>query len=181
MKDAKHVLRDVQTVVFDLDGTFYDRTGLARRMVKRLWWCLPLMAIDRLSKGGACWRWIVSTRWHREVYLATMVELIGKYCPRRENVVALFEQCKAQGIQTAIYSDYGAVEDKLRVLHIDPKQFDLLITAPEIGALKPSESAARTVLQRLNADPATTLFVGDRDEKDGEAARRVGAKFLLVN
>ena len=39
----------------------------------------------------------------------------------------------------------------------------------------------RRLMDRLKADPATTLFVGDRDDKDGASARIVGADFLLVN
>jgi phosphoglycolate phosphatase len=70
--------------------------------------------------------------------------------------------------------------DKLKVLNIDPEQFDLLVAAPELGALKPSKPCAEKVMKMLDADPSTTLFVGDRDEKDGETARVVGAKFLLV-
>ena len=173
-------LLHIKTVIFDLDGTFYDKHGLSRRMVRRLWWSLPLMIIDRLSKGGPVWRWIVSTRWHRKVYLPTMVQLIGETCSRKEEVVALLQQVKQRGLQTAIYSDYGCVEEKLKVLGIDPKQFDLLITAPELGGLKPDKTCAQGVLERLGTQAQTTLFVGDRDEKDGAAARSVGAKFLLV-
>ena len=36
------------------------------------------------------------------------------------------------------------------------------------------------VMELLQAHPETTLFVGDRDEKDGESARSVGAHFLLM-
>lgn len=184
MKDVKSepnaVLNGVKAVVFDLDGTFYNRHGMARRMIRRLWWCLPLMAADRLAKGGPVWRWMVSTRWHKDVYLATMTELIGQTCPRREETVALLHACKASGLKTAVYSDYGAVKEKLTVLGIDPNQFDLLITAPELGGLKPSATCARTVLERLGATPDTTLFVGDRDEKDGAAARSVGARFFKI-
>ena len=55
MTDKKNVhsdaLNGVQNVVLDLDGTLYDKTGLARRMVRRLWWCLPLLAAERLAQG----------------------------------------------------------------------------------------------------------------------------------
>lgn len=172
-------LRDIETVIFDLDGTFYDKHGLSKRMVRRLWWCLPLMAIDRVAKGR-CWRWIVATKWHKQTYLPTMARLIGETCPRREETIALLREVKARGLQTAIYSDYGCVEQKLAVLGIDPKEFDLIITAPELGGLKPSKACAQQVLDRLGAKAETTLFVGDRDEKDGEAARNVGAHFLLI-
>ena len=169
--DARNVLSDVQAVVFDLDGTLYDKRGLAKRMVRRLWWCLPLMLTDRLAKGRV-WRWIVSTRWHRKMYLKTMTELIEKHCPRREEVIELAQTAHRMGLKTAIYSDYGAVEEKLEALKVDTENFDLLITAPELGGLKPSKECV---------NPETTLFVGDRDEKDGAAARSVGAKFLWVN
>ena len=178
MKEEKSVLNGVQAVVFDLDGTFYDKRGLALKMVRRLWWSLPLMAIDRKAKGRL-WRWIVSTRWHRQVYLPTMTELIAS-CPKRQEAVALLAECKMRGLRTAVYSDYNAIEEKLSVLGIDPQLFDLLVAAPELGGLKPSEACARKVLEMLHANPETTLFVGDRDEKDGEAARRVGAKYLII-
>lgn len=173
-------LNNIKTVIFDLDGTFYDKRGLSKRMVKRLWWCLPLMIIDRVCKGPL-WRWIVRTRWHKEVYLATMTELIRTTCPRREDVVALFEECKAKGLQTAIYSDYASVGEKLTALGIDPQRFDAIFTAPELGGLKPTKACAQQVLNGLGASPETTLFVGDREEKDGEAAKAVGANFLLVH
>lgn len=179
MKDKKSVLNGVQTVIFDLDGTLYDKKGLAKRMVRRLWWCLPLIAIDRMAEGR-CWRWIVATRWHRKVYLPTMVELIKSTCPRREEVIELAEECRRRGLKTAIYSDYGHIKEKLEVLEVDENLFDLLITAPELGGLKPAPACARKVLERLNADPSTTLIVGDREEKDGAVAKAVGAKYLKV-
>jgi FMN phosphatase YigB (HAD superfamily) len=110
-----------------------------------------------------------------------MVKLIAETCPRREEVVSLLYKVQSQGMRTAIYSDYGCVEEKLQVLGIDPKGFDLIITAPELGGLKPTKACAEEVLKRLGVKAGTTLFVGDRDEKDGEAARRVGARFLLIS
>lgn len=173
-------LTHIKTVIFDLDGTFYDKRGLAKRMVRRLWWCLPMMIIDRVAKGR-CWQWIVNTNWHRKIYLPTMVQLIKETCPRREEVVELLHEVQQRHLQTAIYSDYGCVEEKLQVLGIDPSGFDLIITAPELRGLKPTPACAQQVLDRLGADPQTTLFVGDRDEKDGAAARAVGAKFLWIH
>ena len=173
-------LKGIKTVVFDLDGTLYDKRGLAHRMVRHLWWCLPLMIIDRKAHG-ALWRWEVNTRWHKRIFLPTMVRLIARYHKARPEAVALLDECKARGLKTAIYSDYGNVEEKLAALGIDKSQFVLLVSAPELGALKPSKACAQKVLEMLHADPKTTLFVGDRDEKDGESARAVGAKFLLID
>ena len=45
----------------------------------------------------------------------------------------------------------------------------------------PSEPCARRVMELLNAKPETTLFVGDREDKDGASAKAVGARFLLID
>ena len=204
MTDKKNVLNGVQTVVFDLDGTLYDKTGLALRMVRRLWWCLPMLAAERLARRnmhyvqyasaeeffnaffhsmarGHWWTANMAAIWYSRVYLPQMVRLIKKTCHPRPEALALIEEAKAKGIRLAIYSDYGCVQEKLEALGIDASSFELMVAAPELGALKPSEPCARKVLEMLEAKPETTLFVGDRDEKDGESARAVGAKFYLIN
>ena len=203
MTDKKNVLNGVKTVVLDLDGTIYDKRGLAQRMVTRLWWCLPLLMSERLARRnihytryaseeeffdaffthmarGHWWNKRIAAIWYHEVYLPTMIRLIKKYHSPRPEVMALIEEAKKQGLQLAIYSDYGQVEEKLKALGIDPGLFELKISAPELGALKPSESCARAVMEMLGANPETTLFVGDREDKDGESAKNVGARFLKV-
>jgi len=208
MSDKKNALSDalngVQNVVFDLDGTLYDKTGLARRMVRRLWWCLPLLASERLARKnmhyvqyaseeeffGAFFRYMsrghwwgihTAATWYHTIFMPMMIHLIRRYHHPRPEVMALVKEAKDKGLKLAVYSDYGYVVEKLDALGIDPGYFDLLVSAPELGALKPSEPCARRVLEMLEADPKTTLFVGDRDDKDGESARNAGAKFLLIN
>ena len=194
---------DIKTVIFDLDGTIYDKSGLAGRMVRRLWWCLPLLAAERLARRNAhyvqfaseeeffgfffatmarghWWGPRIAEKWYHYVYLPTMVGLIRKHHRVRPEVREMLQICRKRGLQTAIYSDYGAVTEKLEALGIDPGMFDLLVSAPELGALKPSEACARRVLEMLEADPQTTLFVGDREDKDGASAKAVGARFLLL-
>jgi FMN phosphatase YigB (HAD superfamily) len=206
MSDTRQPLtigQNIRTVIFDLDGTIYDKRGLARRMVRRLWWCLPLLASERLARRnmhyvqyasegeffhafframsrGHWWTVTMAAVWYHTVYMPAMLRLIARHHHPRPETMALIEECERRGIRMAIYSDYGCVVEKLEALGIDPKRFDLLVSAPELGALKPSEPCARRVMEMLQADPKTTLFVGDRDEKDGASARFVGAEFLLV-
>lgn len=198
------VLNGVKTVIFDLDGTLYDKTGLAVRMVRRLWWCLPLLMAERMARRnmhgfqyascdafnaaffatmarGHWWGPDIAQKWYDHVYLPAMVRVLTRHFRPRPEAMELVEACKQKGLQMAIYSDYGCVIEKLEALHIDPKQFDLLVDAPSMGALKPSEACANKVLLMLHAEPETTLFVGDRDDKDGATARAVGAKYWLIN
>lgn len=197
------MLNGVQSVVLDLDGTLYNKTGLAGRMVRRLWWCLPLLAAERLARRNAhyvqfaseeefygfffaamarghWWGPRIAATWYKTVYMPAMLRLIKRHCHPRAEVLAIVDEAHAKGLKLAIYSDYGCVIEKLEALGIDPAIFNLLISAPQLGALKPSEPCARRVLEMLQADPKTTLFVGDRDDKDGASARAVGANFLLV-
>lgn len=198
------VLNGVKTVIFDVDGTLYDKSGLAARMVHRLWWCLPILLSERLARRnmhyvrfaskeeffgyffatmarGHWWGPNIAAQWYEYVYLPTMVRLIAKYHQPRPEVVALMEECKRRGLRMAVYSDYGAVVEKLEALGIDPGDFDLLIAAPDLGALKPCEPCVRRVLEMLEAKPEETLFVGDREDKDGASAKNVGARFLLID
>lgn len=204
MKDEQmKIPADCKTVIFDVDGTLYDKTGIAQKMVRRLWWCLPLLMAERLARKnmhyvqyasadeffaaffyqmarGHWWGPKIAEEWYHYIYMPAMVRIIRKYYRPREDVMAIVAECRKRGLQMVIYSDYGAVIEKLEALGIDPSHFDLIISAPELGALKPSESCARRLLEMLEADPKTTLFVGDREDKDGASAQAVGAQYLKV-
>ena len=178
-QDVQNALNGVQAVVTDLDGTLYTKGDLARRLVAHLWWALPLILIDRLARGAA-WRWVVRTRWHQRIYLPTMARLIGHYCPVRNDVLELLLEAHRRELPIALYSDYGAIDAKLQALGIAPSLFTVMVSAPELGARKPDPQAAEQVLRLLNANPANTLWVGDRDDTDGVAARSIGATFMKV-
>ena len=161
--------------MFDLDGTLYDKRGLAGRVVHRLWWCLPLLAAERLARRdahyvqfaseeeffgaffatmarGHWWSAGIAAQWYNHVYMPTMMRLIRKYHHPRPEVMALVDECVARTADGDLLR-LRFRQEKLEALGIDPKQFDLLISAPELGALKPSEPCARRVMEMLQADP----------------------------
>ena len=77
-------------------------------------------------------------------------------------------------------SDYGHVAEKLEALGIDKKLFDWVISAPELGGLKPAPQLLLQILEKVKVTPKQCLVIGDREDTDGQLAQSVGAMFQLV-
>ncbi|MCL2825214.1 MAG: HAD-IA family hydrolase, partial [Polyangiaceae bacterium] len=100
---------------------------------------------------------------------------------RRNDLVLELEAFRRSGGKTALVSDYPASE-KLQALDV-AELFDVVIANGEPGgpnALKPSPDGFRIAADKLGVDQSRCLVVGDRDDADGEAARRAGMGFRLV-
>ena len=184
-------------VVFDMDGTLYDQPRLRRRMLGQL---AREMFRSRSVKVP---RILAAFRRRREALADRMVsdfarlqyELPG-YEPlavralvtewleqrplpllralRTEGAEALFGRL-ATTHAVAVFSDYRA-EDKLAALGLSAR---FTVAAEDVGRLKPNPAGLQWLMARANADPSRTLMIGDRDDRDGEAARRAGARALI--
>jgi FMN phosphatase YigB (HAD superfamily) len=112
-----------------------------------------------------------------------MEERPGKWlrlCRRRRLLqqVAAFQQA---GGRTALVSDYPA-RQKLAALQSE-NLFDIVVACGEPDGpteLKPSPQGYLLAAQRLGVEPSRCLVIGDRDDADGEAARRAGMDFWQV-
>jgi putative hydrolase of the HAD superfamily len=71
-------------------------------------------------------------------------------------------------------------EDKLRHLGMS-HLLDALITSEEVGVTKPDPRIFQVALQRLNAQPAETVMVGDNWQADVLGALAVGIRPLWLN
>lgn len=184
-------------VVFDMDGTLYDQPRLQRRMMV----ALVRDAIRSRSLGAI--RTLSAFRRHRESLADTAMEdfdaaqyhlpghapeqvraLVADWMERRP--LPLLRQCRAEGVEhlferlarrhvVAIYSDYPPSE-KLAALGLSAK---LTVGANDVGRLKPDPSGLLLLMERAHVAPARTLMIGDRDDRDGEAARRAGVRALI--
>jgi HAD superfamily hydrolase (TIGR01549 family) len=88
---------------------------------------------------------------------------------------------RAAGGKTAVVSDYPAAV-KLAGMRI-ASLFDAVVASGEAGgpaALKPDPAGLLLAAERLRVPPARCLVIGDRDDADGEAARRAGMGFRLM-
>jgi HAD superfamily hydrolase (TIGR01509 family) len=66
-------------------------------------------------------------------------------------------------------------------LGIDPAQFDWVVSAPELGGLKPAPELMQQVAGKMQVQPSECLVIGDRMDTDGEMAKAVGAAFYWIN
>jgi FMN phosphatase YigB (HAD superfamily) len=96
---------------------------------------------------------------------------------RFAGVAELFARLRSSGRRIAVVSDYPA-QEKLAALGLSA---DLSVAAEDEGVnrLKPHPAGLLRVLERLELGPEQCLMIGDRDERDGESARRAGVPYLL--
>ena len=112
-----------------------------------------------------------------------MVERPAKWLKSqtRSGLVRDIEKHKAGGGLAAVVSDYPATT-KLNGMGL-LGLFDLVIANGEtegLTRLKPAPDSYLLAASRLGVSPSECLVIGDRDDADGEAARRAGMSFRLI-
>ncbi len=96
---------------------------------------------------------------------------------RFPDVERVFEKFRSEGRTLAVLSDYPA-ERKVEALGLE---VDLCVSAgdPEVDRLKPNPAGLAHLLERAGVEPEAALVIGDRDDRDGECARRLNVPYLL--
>jgi len=91
----------------------------------------------------------------------------------------LFSKLKEKRIPIGIFSDYSA-QDKLQALNLE---VNVIVSATdlEVDRLKPDPKGLIITASKLKTPVKECLFIGDRDDMDGECARRAGMPYLILN
>jgi FMN phosphatase YigB (HAD superfamily) len=195
---------DTKIVVLDLDGTLYSKHGMVKHMMASAILEWKMMLIERKTrkqlrgiwKGdkdsfyhmyfatmaqGHLFSQDYAKWWYETRYMPLMVKVIQKWHKPVEWLLPFVHQCKELGVRIVVLSDYGHAKEKIQALGLDESIFDWVISAPELGGLKPAAELMNRVAAKMGVQPHQCLVIGDRDDTDGELARSVNAPFVLVN
>lgn len=201
------ILSIVKAIIFDLDGTLYDRKKLRQFVLldmarfilinpagvsdlKILWDFRKVREknahlsghnIEKMQFEWGADKSRVSVekvrRIVKEWMLTRPLQHLSVCCyPEVRDFFALL---KEMDIRTAIFSDYPARE-KLNILNLKP-DVTVCSTDAEVDRLKPDPKGLFVAVSKLRIPIEQCLFIGDRDDKDGECARRAGMPYLIMN
>jgi phosphoglycolate phosphatase/putative hydrolase of the HAD superfamily len=186
-------------VIFDVDGTLYDQNQMRARMLVEILRSHSLdvaLTLRAFRKGReeladqhgdfeARQYELTAARRNRSVehVRGLVAEWIEErplaFLPRcrLDGVDRLFTALRASGKRIAVFSDYP-VAAKLAALGLSA---DISVSACDlgIGRLKPDPAGLQYILERTGVQAAAALMVGDRVDRDWEAARRIGMRALI--
>jgi FMN phosphatase YigB (HAD superfamily) len=199
------VLSSTRVVVFDMDGTLYRqdvvRAHMARMLATHLLWSargrrkiriirrfrqVREELADREERGILVKQYAmvsdelrvgidevrqVTTEWLEERPLPVLARAA------QPAVHQLFNALADAGVRIAVLSDYPA-KDKLAALGLSAEMV-VSATEPEVDCFKPLPVGLERIIVSAGEQAGRMLVIGDRDERDGECARRAGARYLI--
>lgn len=208
LKQKKEVeWKNIKAVIFDVDGTLYDQSKLRKKMLSALLsyyalrpWRLREMLMlshfrsEREKRAGqvcldlenAQYSWCAEKRGYPVHKLRKVVErwIFQHPIPYLADctypgTLELFRVLRQKGIKIAIYSDYKA-HDKLKAMGLEA---DIIVssTDPEVNQLKPQPKGLLYITEQLRVTTTDCLFIGDRQEMDGECALRAQMPYMIID
>jgi phosphoglycolate phosphatase/putative hydrolase of the HAD superfamily len=201
----------LRLLIFDVDGTLYDQGRLRHQLLPRLAaYCLlhPLQGW-RAARILSAWRRSlemlrqsegrlripetqmeatvratgVSARAVKDVlnrwFYAAPLPLLASCV--RPGLLRLLDEAASRGVQCAVLSDYEATA-KLQAMGLAGR-FQAVVSSsdPRVQTYKPDPAGIRVLLDELGVAPSEALYLGDRLDVDGGAARAAGVGFVLID
>ena len=194
----------MKLVVFDVDGTLYRQRALRLLMLRELLQHCVMTATMKPAQVLSTYRSIREKLGEAEVEgfeallvartarqtgctHATVVSIVSEWMEHRPLrhlascryplLPELFSGLKLRGKIIGVLSDYPA-RGKVDAIGLVP---DYIVAAgdPGVGVLKPHPRGQQVLMAAAGVDPAATVVIGDRPERDGAAAKRAGSAVLI--
>lgn len=185
----------IKAAIFDLDGTLMNRDESVKLFIAnqydrlhRLVGHIPreqfAARFIELDNRGYVWKDKVYQQMvdefaisdiTREELLQDYIHEFQHYCVPFANLIEMLEELKRRNLKLGIITNgKGQFQmDNIKALGIE-NYFDAILVSEWEGIKKPDPQIFERALDRLNASPNESVFVGDHPINDVEAAKKVG-------
>ncbi|MCQ2225651.1 MAG: HAD family hydrolase [Paludibacteraceae bacterium] len=193
----------VKAVVFDFDGTLYNKSYFPLWLLLRNPLQVPSMKAERktrkemknmdLGSGEAFNSYFYESMgkkqgrsaaeakvWFNDFYLAEFLRILKKHYQPYPNIPKVLEKLGDLELKTAVFSDYSRTDERLEALGLSVSDFGYCYSAPDMGGLKPTPRLIREIVDEMQIDGSEVLVVGDRVDTDGESAFAVNGQFIQI-
>lgn len=169
----------IHTILFDLDGTLLntidDLADAANWVCAQNGWPQHTVAEYKYMVGNGIpklvERFSPAEARTPDRLAETLAQFTARYDAHKEDktapypgILELLKELKAAGIQTAVFSNKAdALCGKIIEHYFGPGAFSAVRGSRPGVPTKPDPTGLWDLMRQLNADPATTLFVGDSD------------------
>ena len=182
-----------RTVIFDLDGTLLNTLDDLTASVNfaLAFFSLPTRTIEEIRSfvGNG-----IATLIRRAIgyehpnfakILQTFREHYGAHCKDKtkeyDGITPLLQELKARGVQTAVVSNKADFAVKTLAGEYFPDLLQEAVGENEAAGIakKPAPDSLLAVMKKLNAERATTVYIGD-SEVDIQTAKNAGVDCISV-
>ena len=190
----------IDAIIFDLDGTIYNKKWLKLFFSLSFIFNLPvLLAFLKIRKLNYGVDYRSKEEFNKNIILALskktslsikqsevfinifMKKFISilkrKYKPNKD-IIQVISYYYDKGVKIVCLSDYSMVKERLQALGVDIDKFAIIKSSEDYGTLKPAVTPFLKIAEELKILPSNIIVVGDRDDTDGEGARKSGMRFI---
>ena len=174
--------------MFDLDNTLIDRDAAVERLLEQTFSeQVERAEFRKLEAGGYGDRAVFFSAWSRRTgKTLDQARWTDELCAHLSVDLDILEALRelSADFKLALVTNGGSATQraKLKVSGLmEAFPADAILISDEVGSAKPEPDILWEACRRLQVPPDRALFVGDREEIDGEAARQAGLAFLKVN
>ena len=187
----------IKVVLFDLDGTLYDRDQLATVLFAEQYaafaneltaipyerFLRDVHAMDEHGHGDkeVGYRAIVRAWGFDETLAERLIAhfwaTYDGHCRLTEDVRHTLEELRSRGLRLGVITNGQGVRQrrKIAALGLDAA-FDVVLVSGEEGVQKPEAEIFRRALTRCDVTAPEAMFVGDHPVADVEGAHRAGLR-----